>query len=368
MILGHDYPVVTNAVTAQAREGTLFSLPHPLGIEVAEKIRDLVPCSEMVRFAKNGNDVTTLAARLARAHTGREVIATQGYHGSYIWMGTTSMNRGVPEAVGDLTISFEYNDIGSVERIFANNSSDVAAIITTPTNLEAPKDGFLEHLREIATREGALLVCDEILTGFRFGLGGAQEFFDVTPDLACFGKSMANGCPLSAITGRSDIMELLETDEVFFSGTYAGEALSLAAAKACLSVLDDEPVIEHLWEQGKKLQDGYNEIAAKRDLTNYTNCRGYPLRSAVFFRDSDGKSDTILKSLFVQECLKRGVLFSGTHLPNFSHTDTDIENTLAVYDEAMATVNDAIEATHPARYLDGEPIGATLRDRLDENG
>jgi glutamate-1-semialdehyde aminotransferase len=367
IILGHDYPAVTDAVTTQVREGTMFSLPHPLQVEVAEQFREVVPCAEMVRFAKNGNDVTTLAAKLARAYTGREVVATQGYHGwSDTWMGATPMNRGVPEAVGAKTVQFDYNDVESLERIFEEHPDDVAAVVTTPVNLSPPENDFLQRIREIADREGALLVFDEILTGFRFAVGGAQEYFDVVPDLGCFAKGMANGYPISAIAGRRDVMGVIEDDDFFFSMTYAGDAVSLAAANACISVLREEPVVDHISAQGRKLRDGYNEIAAAHGLEDHTGCRGYPARNAAYFRDEDGDASAGTKSLFVQECLKRGVLFSGAHLPNYSHSDADVELTLEVYDEAMGVLADAIEAGAVEERLEGEPVGATLRQRTGE--
>jgi len=367
IVLGHDYPAITEAVTAQVHEGTTFSLPHPLQVEVAERFRELVPCAEMVRFAKNGNDVTTLAAKLARAHTGRGIVATQGYHGwSDTWMGASPLHRGIPEAVRGTTVQFEYNDVESLEGIFDAHPDDVAAVVTTPVNLAPPEDDFLERVHEITEREDALLVFDEVLTGFRFAVGGAQEYFDVVPDLACFAKGMANGYPISAIAGRRDVMRGLEADDFFFSTTYAGETVSLAATEACLSVLDDEPVIEHLFTQGTKLREGYNDLAAAHDLDDRTRCRGYPPRSGAFFRDEHGNADAGLKSLFVQECLRRGVLFAGTHLPNYGHTDDDVERTLTVYDEAMGVLADAVAADAVTECLDGEPIGATLRQRTGE--
>lgn len=367
IILGHNYPPVTHAVTEQIEAGTMFSLPYPLGIDVAEQFRDVVPCAEMVRFAKNGNDVTTLAAKLARAYTDREIIATQGYHGwSDTWMGATPMHSGIPEAVRGSTVQFEYNDIESLERIFDAHPDDVAAIVTTPVNLTPPEDGFLQRLREIADREDTLLVFDEILTGFRFAVGGAQEYFGVTPDLGCFAKGMANGYPISALAGREDVMRTIEEDDFFFSMTYAGEAVSLAAANACISVLRDEPVIDHLFSQGATLRDGYNDLAADYGLDDRTECWGYPPRSGASFRAADGTASVELKSLFIQECLKRGVLFSGTHLPTYSHTDENIERTLSVYDESMAVLADAIETDTVTERLGGDPVGATLRQRIGE--
>lgn len=367
IVLGHDYSTITDAVTQQVQEGTMFSLPHPLQIKVAEQFQDIIPCAEMVRFAKTGNDVTTLAAKLARAYTGREIIATQGYHGwSDTWMSATPMNCGVPETVRNGTIQFEYNNIESLERIFRNHSNNVAAVVTTPVNISPPKDDFLERIREITEREETLLVFDEVLTGFRFAVGGAQEFFEVVPDLGCFAKGMANGYPISAIAGRRDVMSTVEDDDFFFSTTYAGETVSLAASNACISVFRNEPVVEHLFTQGEKLREGYNELAVNYGLGERTKCRGYAPRTVVSFQDRSGNADFELKSLFIQECLERGILFSGTHLPNYSHTDADIERTLTVYDEAMEEVADAIENESVTERLDGDPIGATLRQRTGE--
>ncbi|MFC7189793.1 aminotransferase class III-fold pyridoxal phosphate-dependent enzyme [Halocatena marina] len=369
IILGHNYPAVTNAVEQQLRDGTMFSMPHPLQLAVAEQLIDVVPCAEMVRFGKNGSDVTTLAAKLARAYTGREIIATQGYHGwPDVWMGQTSLDRGIPDVVGDLTESFEYNDIESLEQIFTAHPGDVAAIVTTPVNLAEPEDDFVQRMREIADREGAVLIFDEILTGFRFAVGGAQEYFGVTPDVACFAKGMANGFPISAVAGRRDVMQTIEADDVFYSMTYAGDALSLAAANACLSVIREENVTDHIFEQGQTLQRGYNDLAAAYGLDHRTECVGYPPRFSAQFSDETGKPDRLAKSLFMQECLERGVLFSGNHLLSYSHTDSDIDHTLDVYETAMETVADAIDADDIDDRLDGEPIGATLRQRTGEDG
>ncbi|HUE19460.1 MAG TPA: aminotransferase class III-fold pyridoxal phosphate-dependent enzyme, partial [Stellaceae bacterium] len=209
--LGYDDADVTRAVKAQLEDGVIFTLPHPLEMQVAEAIVDMVPCAEMVRFGKNGSDVTAAAVRLARAFTGRDHVAVCGYHGWQDWyIGSTARNRGVPEAVRRLTHGFTYNDLESLKRVLTEHSGDVAAVILEPMNSQAPKDGFLEGVKELAHRHGALLVFDEVITGFRFANGGAQEFFGVTPDLACFGKGVANGYPVSAIAGRADIMKLME--------------------------------------------------------------------------------------------------------------------------------------------------------------
>jgi glutamate-1-semialdehyde aminotransferase len=368
-MLGHNYPAVTEAVEAQISDGTAFSIPHPLQVDVAELLVETVPCAEMVRFGKNGNDVTTLAAKLARAHTDRDVIATQGYHGwtdVYV-SGSDGANRGIPDAVGDYTEKFEYNDIESLERIFDEHPDDVAAIITTAVNTTPPEDDFLQRMREIADREDTLLIFDEILTGYRMALGGAQEYFGVTPDLACFAKGISNGYPLSAIAGREDVMRTMEDDDFIFTMTYAGETAALAAAKACITEqIEQGDVHEHLRRQGRAIRDGYNELAADHGIDHLTECAGMGPRNKTAFHDTDGASSTLLRSLFMQETHKRGVLFAGTHLPSYSHSDADIEEVLDAYDDAMGVLADAITSGTVEKRLEGRPVGASLRDRLGD--
>lgn len=367
ILLGHDYPEVRDAVEDQLRDGTMFTMEHPLQVDVAELLTEVIPCAEMVQFAKNGNDVTTLAAKLARAHTGRDVIATQGYHGwPDVWMSATPIDRGIPDGIGKHTERFEYNDIEGLERIFDEHPGDVAAIVTTPVNLEAPKNDFLQRVREIADQEDALLVFDEILTGFRFALGGAQEYFGVTPDLACFAKGMANGYPISALAGRSDVMRVLEEQDVFFSTTYAGEVLSLAATKAAIGIQKEKDVHEHIAKQGEKLIDGYDELAAEFDTEDRTSTMGFGPRFKITFTDESGETNHFAKSLFMQECMKRGVLFTDGHLPSYSHTDEDIEMTLGVYREAMKVLATAERHDDFEDRLEGASVGATLRERTGE--
>jgi len=360
VILGHNYPAVTEVVVEQAKAGVTFSLPHPLEVEVAEVLTEIIPCAEMVRFAKNGSDATSGAVRLARAYTGRDIIACCGYHGWQDWyIGTTTRNRGVPKAVQSLTIPFEYNNIDSLQRIFANHPGQVAAVIMEPVGVVEPQQGFLEHIRELTTGEGALLIFDEIITGFRLALGGAQEFFGLTPDLACFGKGMGNGYPIAAVAGRREIMKLF--DEVFFSFTFGGEVVSLAAACATIKEIRTKNVISHLWEQGQKLRDGYNVMSKEFGVHGSTACVGYPPRTIVTFKDGSGTEALILKSLFQQECLKRGILFSGNHNVCFSHNNHDIDRTLRVYRTAMEILAEAIEKGDALGRLEGKPVEPIFR-------
>jgi glutamate-1-semialdehyde-2,1-aminomutase len=358
--LGHNHPVVSEAVIQQIGEGNAFSLPHPLELEVAEALVMLIPCAEMVRFGKNGSDATSGAVRVARAFTGRDVIACCGYHGWQDWyIGTTTRNQGVPRAVQKLTVSFEYNKIESLRRIFAQYPGQVAAVIMEPVGVVSPAEGFLEQVAELTRREGAILIFDEVVTGFRLSLDGAQGYFGVKPDLACFGKGMANGYPLAAVVGRREIMELF--DEVFFSFTFGGDTLALAAAKATITEMCEKKVIPHLWEQGRRLQDGYNVIATEYRLSQLTECVGLAPRTVVQFRMLNGGDSLVLKSLFQQECLKRGVLFTGGHNISYSHSPADIDYTLRVYRSAMELVADAVDHDNVTERLEGEPVQAVFR-------
>jgi glutamate-1-semialdehyde 2,1-aminomutase/spore coat polysaccharide biosynthesis protein SpsF len=360
IILGHNYPTVTEAAIRQIRDGTTFSLPHPLEVRVAELLTEVVPCAEMVRFAKNGSDATSGAVRVTRAYTGRDIIACCGYHGGQDWyIGSTTRNKGVPKAVQELTVPFEYNIIESLKRIFAQHPGQVAAVIMEPVGVVEPQNGFLEQVRDLTRREGALLVFDEIITGFRLALGGAQQYFGVTPDMACFGKGMANGYPLAAVVGSREIMRLF--DEVFFSFTFGGETVSLATAFATINEIRERDVVDHLWEQGQKLKDGFNVLAQEFGVNRYTECIGLPPRTVITFKDEANTESLVFKSLFQQECLKRGVLFGGGHNVCYSHSSTDIDHTLRVYRTAMEILAEAIKSGDAALRLEGGPVEPVFR-------
>ena len=360
VILGHNYAPVTEAVIHQMRDGVSFSLPHPLEIELSEILVETIPCAQMVRFGKNGSDATSGAVRAARAYTGRDIIGCCGYHGWQDWyVGTTTRNKGVPEAVQQLTVPFDYNNIESLEEIFAQHPGQVAAVIMEPIGLVEPQDSFLQKVKELAHREGALLIYDEIITGFRLAIGGAQEYFGVEPDMACVGKAMANGFPLSAVVGRRDVMELF--DEIFFSFTFGGEAVSLAASIATIKEMQTKGVIPHLWSQGRKLKDGYNVMAKEFGIHQYTECVGLPPRTVALFRDESGAESLVLKSLFQQECLRRGVLFSMGHNICYSHSDEDIDHTLRVYRTVFDILAQAIGEGDVLERLDGKPVESVFR-------
>ena len=353
--LGYNDPDVTQAVKAQLEDGTIFSLPHELEINVAEKIVEMVPCAEMVRFGKNGSDATSGAIRLARAYTKRDHVAVCGYHGWQDWyIGSTSRNLGVPQSTRDLTHTFSYNDIDSLHKIFQQYPDRIAAVIMEPMNTTEPENGFLEKVKELTHKNGAVLIFDETITGFRFANGGAQEYFGVIPDLATFGKGLANGYPLSAIAGRAEIMRLME--EIFFSFTFGGETLSLAAAMATMTKLQKEPVIEKLWSQGRKVVDGTKLLIESHGLEDVLSIRGKECWSFLVFKDTNTYSQWELKTLFLQEVFARGILTLGTHNISYAHTDEDIAKLIKVYDEVFMILKSTEEKRDLHERLQSEVL------------
>lgn len=360
VILGHSSPEVDDAVRAALGEGITFTLPHPLEIEVAEMLVERIPCAESVRFGKNGSDATTGAVRAARAITGRDLIAASGYHGWHDWfIGTTTRNAGIPDAVAQQTKTFRYNDLDSLQALFDSHPGQIAAVIMEPVGVEEPTDGFLPAVKELTHANGALLIFDEIITGFRFAAGGAQEYFGTIPDLACFGKALANGFPLSAVVGRAELMKVF--DEAFFSFTFGGETVALAAAKATLTRLAQPDVLPHIAEHGTRLRDGFNAFAHAYGIQDHASCLGLPPRTSCRFASHDSADRLVLKSLFQQECLKRGVLFNGGHMPSLSHGRDEIDATLRVYRTAMEILADALAKGDALERLEGPPVQDVFR-------
>lgn len=349
-ILGYADPDVDAAVARQLGKGVTFTLPHPLEVEAAELITEVVPCAEMVRFGKNGSDVTSTAVKLARAHTGREKIVICGYHGWQDWyIASTERNKGIPASTRNLVLPMEYNNLNSLRRLLDENRDEIAGVILEPVYVTPPIEGFLEGVRALTTEHGIVLIFDELFTGFRWAMGGAQEYFGVTPDLACFGKAVANGMPVSILAGRRAVM--LELEEVFFSSTFGGEALSLAALVATIDKLKSARVHEAVAEKGAYLKCGVEALIHKHGLENRLAIFGYPFKTAFNFNPPPGITGLEMKTFFQQECAQRGVLFIGYHLCSLAHTRDHLDFTIRIYDEVMGLLVEALAS-------------GTLRDKL----
>jgi glutamate-1-semialdehyde 2,1-aminomutase len=353
--LGYNHPAVKNDVARMLEEGVIFSLPHPIEAEVAEMICDMVPCAELVRFGKNGSDATAGAVRVARAFTGRDHVAVCGYHGWQDWyIGATARNLGVPQATRELTHIFPYNDLPALEELLASQPGGFAAVILEPMNVTAPARGYLEAVKALAHKHGALLVFDETITGFRYANGGAQQLFGVTPDLATFGKGLANGYAVSAVAGRRDVMKLME--EVFFSFTFGGETLSLAAARATLRTLQNEPVVQTLAARGTTLMEGLSAILREGKLEDIFGVAGHPSWSFLTMKDARGASSFEIKTLWMQEMHQRGFLSVGTHNMSYAHSDEDVAALLAAYREILPFIGHVLDQGKLRESLRCEPL------------
>ena len=354
--LGYAYPKVDEAIKKQLEDGITFSMMHPLEVEVAELIRDIIPNAEAVRYSKTGADATSAAVRLARAYTGKNKILCCGYHGWHDWyIAVTARNHGIPEAVQALSFTFNYNDIDSIKNSI---DDDVAAIILEPVVFTEPKDNFLHKLSELCEQKGIVLIFDEMWTGFRMALGGAQEYFGITPDLATYSKAVANGMPISILTGKRKIMDLADED-IFFYTTFGGEALSLAATKATIEELRAKNVPKFLNYQGEKLKNGYNSIVNRLEL-DFTRTIGYNWRSMATFDEKAGDS-LIQKSLMQQEMIKRGVLWQGFFNMSFSHSDADVDYTLQALEESLSFLKKAVQENKLKESLHGIPVQPVFR-------
>ncbi len=360
--LGYGDPDVDAAVREQLGHGVIFSLPHPLEIEVAEKMIELVPCAEQVRFGKNGSDATAGAIRIARAFTGRDHVAVCGYHGWQDWyIGATARNLGVPESTRRMTHAFTHNDAGSLANLFRTLPDQIAAVILEPMNIVEPNQGFLNEVKSLTEENGAVLVFDETVTGFRLAKGGAQEYFGVTPDLATFGKGLANGYPISAVAGKASIMRLME--EVFFSFTFGGEALSLAAALATMTKLERYPVIETLTSRGERLKREVRAIIDRHELGGIFTISGHPSWTFLLIADAGGYSQWQIKTLYLQEMLSRGILILGTHNLSYAHSEADLDTLLSVYDEVLPAIGRAVSARTLERELRCKPLEPLFKIR-----
>ncbi|MES2854618.1 MAG: aminotransferase class III-fold pyridoxal phosphate-dependent enzyme [Bdellovibrionota bacterium] len=341
-VLGYADPDVNEAVRKQLDNGICMSLATELEVQLSEVLVDLIPCAEGVRFGKNGGDATTGCIRVARAHTGRERVIACGYHGWHDWyIGTTTRNKGVPKAVQDLTHSVPYNDLQAVEDVLKKHPNEFACMILEPMNYVEPDKNYLSELKALLHRHDVLLVFDEVITGFRYSMGGAQEYFGVTPDLASFGKSMGNGMPISAVVGRRDVMKQME--DIFFSTTFGGETLSLAASLAVIDKMKKKNVIEKLWQTGGDLRSRVNTLISRYDLNSVMEFKGKDSWYLLAMQGYKNEPVEVVKTFFLHELHQRGVLTIGTHNICYAHSPDDVQHVVNGYDGALARLREELD-------------------------
>ncbi len=367
--LGHAYPAVLEAVRAELDKGCNFTRPSPIELTCAEQFLSLVRGAEMVKFCKDGSDATSGAVRLARAYTGRDLIACCADHPFFStddwFIGTTPMNAGIPEAVRQLTVTFRYNDLADAEALFARHPGQIAALILEAVRVDEPKEGYLEGLRSLCRRHGALLIFDEMITGFRWHRGGAQAVYGVEPDLSCFGKALGNGFSVSALAGKREYMRLGGLDHTdrprvfLLSTTHGAETHALAAAIATMRVYEHEPVIEHLDATGRNLALQCRQAIARHGLDKHVKIIGHPACLLYATLDQDEKPSQAFRTLLLQETIRRGILMPSL-VVCYSHGPEDVARTAEAFDGALGIYRRALDEGI-GNYLVGRPSQPVFR-------
>jgi glutamate-1-semialdehyde 2,1-aminomutase len=361
--LGHAYPSVVEAAKRELQNGSNFTRPSSLELECAEEFLRLIQNAEMVKFSKNGSDATSSAVRLSRAFTGRNIVAICAEHPFFSiddwFIGTTEMNSGVPEAIRKLTVKFHYNDIDSLIELFYKYENQIACVILEPATWMEPENGFLENVQNVCRKNNAVLIFDEMITGFRWDNGGAQKVYGIVPDLSTFGKGIANGFSLSALAGKKELMDLggilHERERVFLlSTTHGAETHSLAAAIETMNVYENQNVIETLYRQGLRLMEGINQSISDLDLNEYFQIAGRPCNLIFITRDQSKNPSQSFRTLFLQEMIQRGII-APSFVVSFSHSDGDIDRTINAASESLRVYSNALE-DGIEKYLNGKAV------------
>lgn len=369
VILGHAYEPVLEAVRKELKRGVNFCRPAAIEGELAELLVDIIPSAEMVKFGKNGSDAVTAAVKLARAYTGRKYVArcsADAFNAIHDWfIGSTVLTRGVPEEVQALTLKYNYNDLDSCQRLFDQHPGQIACFLLEPVSLEVPKDGFLENLKVLCEKNGALLIFDEVVSGFRFALGGAQEMVGVTPHLSAFGKGMANGFSVSALVGQREFMRIggidHDQERVFLlSTTHGGETHSLAASIACINEIRKHDIVSHFWQTGQALMDGVRAAAKDVGAEQYVDVFGYGVKPAFAFRDETGQISMTARTLFLQETIARGLLMPYV-VPSYAHKKENIDFAVECARDALEVMKDAAEGKGMAAAIEGGVVKPVFR-------
>ncbi len=366
--LGHNFKPIVDAAFKQIQNGTNLGRPTKIELECAEIFLGMFENAEMVKFGKNGSDATNGAVKIARAYTGREMVGICAEHPFFSvddwFIVTTPMSSGIPGIMKELTTKFHYNDLESIEKMFAEYPGKIACIIMEPEKYDPPQDDFLNKAKEICHKNGSLFILDEMITGFRWHNGGAQKVYNVDPDLSTFGKAMGNGFSISALAGKSEFMKLgginHKKERVFLmSTTHGAESHALAAAIATMKFYQENDVIGFLNKQGRKLKDGVNKASRELGIEDKVSIIGPDCCSVYTTRDNDGNPSQPFRTLFIQEQLKRKILMPSS-IVSFSHSDEVISTTIEKLHEAMVIYKKAIDEGIN-KYLEGRPISPVWR-------
>ena len=366
--LGHAYAPVVEAAHRQMLLGENYTRPAAIELDCAEQFLSLIEGFDMVKFGKNGSDATTAAVRLARAYTGRDLIARcadQPFFSVDDWfIGDTAMSAGIPKAIQELTLQFRYNNIESLRSLFEQNPGRIACVILEAATSVEPEPDFLQSVQELCRSEGAVFILDEMITGFRWHNAGAKQVYGISPDLSTFGKGMGNGFSVAALAGRREIMELgglqHDRERVFLlSTTHGAETHCLAATIETMQIYRRDNVIEFMYRQGERLRAGVNRAIDTLGLKGSFEVLGRAPNMIYATRDQSRQPSQAFRALFLQETIRRGLIMPSL-VVSFSHSDADIDRTIEAIGEALQVYRRALE-DGVERYLIGRPVKPVFR-------
>lgn len=368
--LGHAYEPVIDRVAVELKKGNNFSRPSIIEREIAEKFLAMVGTHDMIKFAKNGSVVTTAAVKLARAYTGRKLVARPAEHPFYSYddwfIGSTDVKSGIPNDISNLTVTFKADDLQSLQELFSKYPNQIACVISEPEKMNVLAENFLRDAIDLAHKNGALWIMDEMITGYKTDFPGSMKKYNVVPDMTTWGKGIANGFSFCCLTGKKEVMELggirnIGAEKLFLiSTTHGGETSSIAAALATMEVFQHNKVVEHNQSLGQKFIDGSRKIIEQHGLSHSIRNLQFNWHASLGYFDNEGNNSFGLRTLFHQELIKRGVLFQGIFCPHFSHTNEDVEHLLSAIDDSCSLYKKGLEEGFE-KYLIGEPIKPVFR-------
>jgi len=367
--IGYGNKLIADAAYTEILKGNNLTRPSTIELDAAELLVNLIPSVDMVKFAKNGSTVTTAAVKIARAYTGRNYIARCVDHPFFSYddwfIGDTLLQKGVPEELSNLTINFKYNDITTLENLFDNYKGEIAGVILEPATINHPENEFLFNVKKLCHDNGALFILDEMITGFRWHLQGAQTYYNIAPDLCTFGKGMANGFSVCALAGKNEFMRIggikeIGMERVFLtSTTHGAEMCGLGAFIKTIEFYKENNVISHLWKFGQQLIDGINDVAKKLSVDDFFEVAGIPCSPYYITKDPNNNISLEYRSLFLQEMIKNGILIPWIAI-SYSHGDKELEYTLKAVNKSLSIYKRALE-TNISNYLVGPAIKPVFR-------
>ncbi|MEZ0184341.1 glutamate-1-semialdehyde 2,1-aminomutase [Flavobacterium oncorhynchi] len=351
--IGYGNKEIADACYEEILKGNNLTRASMTELKAAELLCEIIPSVEMVKFAKHGSAVTTAAVKLARAYTGRKMVVVPFEHPFFSYddwfIGSTQLTRGTVQEVSDLTLKFNYNNIDSLKALFEKYPNQIAAVMLEAATTVEPKANFLQEVQSLCKENGTVFIIDEMITGFRWHLQGAQTYYGIEPDLCTFGKAMANGFAVAALAGKREIMQIggiLEegAERIFLTSTTHGAEMSaLGAFIKTMEILKRDQVVKHFWDYGTKLVSGMNKISMELGIQDHFYVEGYPCSPNYVTKDKEANISLAMRTLFAQEMLEKKVMMPYIAV-SYSHQEAELDMTLSAAKHSLSIYKKALES------------------------